>query len=53
MKVEFEINDNFTDYPAPEKKMESILAGFAQTLLATMDETLYNVKINGEDATIY
>ena len=37
MKVEFEINDRFTDYPEPRIKMESILAGFAQMLLATMD----------------
>lgn len=53
MKIEFEVNDRFTDYPVPAKKMESILAGFAKTLLATMDETIYNVKIDGEDVMIY
>ena len=53
MKVEFEINDNFTNYPDPKIKMESILAGFAKMLLATSDVTLYNVKINSEDAIIY
>lgn len=53
MKVEFEINENFTDYPDKKVKMESILSGFAKILLAALDETLYNVKIDGEDASIY
>ena len=53
MKIEFEINEKFTDYPNKKVKMESILSGFAKILLTTLDETLYNVKIDGEDASIY
>jgi hypothetical protein len=53
MKVEFEINDRFTDYPDPKFKMESILSAFAKMLLVTLDETIYDVKIDGEDVAVY
>ena len=53
MKVEFEINDRFTDYPDAKLKMNSILSAFAKMVLATMDEIIYNVKINGEESSIY
>lgn len=49
MKVEFEINDNFTTYPEPKVKMIEILSAAAKLILAAADETLLNVKIDGED----
>ena len=48
MKVEFEIYDKFTDYPDPKVKMASIISAFAKMLLVTMDETIHDVKIDGE-----
>ena len=56
MKIEFEVREDFGNDGRPvygELRMEEVLASFAKFLLATMDETIRNVKINGEDVKVY
>lgn len=54
MKVEFEVRDDFCKDGRPvygEVAMANIIASFGNLLLSTVDETIYNVKINGKDFT--
>ena len=56
MKVEFEVRDDFAKDGRPvfgKLTMEKLLADFARTMLDAMDETIYNVKIDGEDVSVY
>ena len=55
MKIEFEVRDDFAKDGRPvygELCMASVMSSFANFLLTTMDETIYDVKINGKDFTI-
>ncbi len=52
MKVEFEARDDFGNDGRPlygEPRMKSVLEALEEFLLQTMDETIFNVKINGKD----
>ena len=52
MKIEFEVRDDFGNDGRPlygEPRMELVLSAFEKFLLTTMDETIYNVKINGKE----
>lgn len=54
MKIEFEVRDDFAKDGRPlygEQIMASVMFAFGDFLLTTMDETIYNVKINGKDFT--
>ena len=54
MKVEFEVREDFCKDGRPvygELRMASIMSAFANFLLVTVDETIYNVRINGKDFT--
>lgn len=55
MKVEFEVRDDFGKDGRPlygEPLMASVMSAFGNFLLTTMDETIYDVKINGKDFTL-
>lgn len=54
MKIEFEVRDDFGNDGRPvygEQRMASVISAFGNMVLTTMDETIYNVKINGKDFT--
>lgn len=54
MKVEFEVRDQFGKDGRSvygELLMSSVMSAFGNFLLTTMDETIYNVIINGKDFT--
>lgn len=56
MKIEFEVRDDFAKDGRPvfgRPTMEKLLADFSRLLLTTLDETIRNVKIDGEDVTVY
>lgn len=48
MKVEFEINNNCN-----KSMFETFFRLFAKALLAGCDETIYDVKVDGEDFSAY
>lgn len=52
MKIEFEVRDDFAKDGRPvygEYRMASVMSALANLILVTMDETIYNVKIDGKD----
>lgn len=52
MKVEFNVRNDFAKDGRPvfgEIRMASVLSALANFILVTMDETIYDVKINGKD----
>lgn len=60
MKIEFEARDAFSqqgealiESSEAKAKMESFLRIFGQILLVGVDETIYNVKIDGKEVGIY
>ena len=55
MKVEFECSGVIAglDGDAAKHKVERYLSIFAEMLLCGSDETIYNVKIDGEDVVVY
>ena len=60
MKIEFEARDAFSQQgealiedAEAKAKMESFLRIFGQILLVGVDETIYNVKIDGKEVGIY
>jgi len=54
MKVEFECCDVIAglEGDAAKQKMQRYLAIFHETLLCGSDETIYNVKIDGQDVVL-
>lgn len=56
MKIQFEVRDDFAkDVRSFYGKdlMKRLLSDFARIVLTTMDETVHDVKIDGEDITVY
>lgn len=60
MKVEFEARDAFSqngealiEERDAKEKMVRFLQIFGQILLVGVDETIFNVKIDGEEVSIY
>ena len=56
MKIEFNVRDDFAKDGRPlygKELMKSDLSAFAKFILATTDETIYDVKIDGEDVQLY
>lgn len=60
MKIEFEARDAFSQQgealiegSEAKAKMERFLRIFGQILLVGVDETIYNVKIDGKEIGIY
>ena len=54
MKVEFEVREDFCKDGRPvygELRMASIMSAIANLILVTVDETIYNIRINGKDFT--
>ena len=53
MKVELNVRDEFLGRPDAKDRMQEIITAIAGLFLILADETFYDIKIDGEDVSIY